>query len=235
MHALEPLSKHATADEAVGAALAPTVILGIALGIASLKERWALARPTVALWTMGILFVSTCGRYGTRAAENQKARATMMSQLQTDSASIRHTRLGFELPHPGEGFAIDSARQEEVDSAAKAKMLVWVFTHETVPRALTLTVVDSLRRGENGFRNFASGVRKALRARASQVTEDTLSWHDGRGEFRAGYVTSDESIRMRCISYRTEPYQIRVVCAMTASLGDDSLAFVREGLRTRTQ
>jgi hypothetical protein len=235
MFALEPLSKHAEHSEVVAAALVPLLILGIALGIASLRERWEPARPRVAAWTMGVLFVSTCGRFASQPAENEKARAATMSQLQIDSMTIRHKGLRFELPHPGAGFNLDSARQAEADSTTKGRMLAWVFTHETVPHALTVMVVDSVRRGEHGFRSFVSGIRKKAREQATQMTEDTLSWHDEQGEFRTAYAMNDERIRLRCISYQSEPFQIRIVCAMTASLEGDSLAFVREGLRARAR
>jgi hypothetical protein len=230
MYALEQLGGHGAVPEAIGASLVPILILGIALGIASLRDRWKPGRPRVAVWTTAVLFVLTCGKFATRPAENQKARAATMSQLQIDSMTIRHEGLGFELPHPGRGFVLDSSRRAEIDTAARG-MLVWIFRHDTPPEGLTITVADSLQGTEVEFRRFGTGVRKAGRNAGARIVEDTLFWGDTMAELRFSYIVDDEARHMRCITSPVRGRPARIVCAITASFGPDSLAFVRRGLR----
>ena len=230
--ALNAVEKYGTqSGEAVGAAMVPLILLGLVLGIASLVRRGERTWQSTgrrSFWAMvGVSFL-TCAPGLNRIVAKQRAR----TGLHVDSITIRHEALGFALPHPGAGFRVDSAEGAAMERRLTHQMLVWVFVHDTVPDVLVLTVVDSLERGEQKFREFAAGVVNGVRGRGGTGTVDTVVWQDSIGEARMAFVAPEGYAgQTRCITSSATDRFMRLVCVQTLSAEGDSLAFVRTGLR----
>jgi hypothetical protein len=228
---LEAMAAGADTAEVIGVALFPSIVLGVVWVLVALRARWDTARPKILFWASAMLLLLHCSKVIGEPVARQKARAEALSSLKADGQWLRHAGLRFELPHPGAGFLLDSNVQAAADSTTQGRLLLWVFTHGSLPYSLTVMVADSVRRREHGFRRFVAGIRRAAQGPAGQLAEDTLEWNGEGGEYRARFLIGEERRALRCIAFKSESYQIRIVCANTASLEGDSLAFVREGLR----
>ena len=233
---LEGMRRHDQGPALLGAAMFPIITLGIVLAIAAATPRgirpWQRA-GRVGFWTTLVLFFMTCSTQVNRVVATQKQRTAAMAGLQIESLSIRHRQFGFAIPHPGRGFAIDSSQQRELDKRLTGRMFGWVLSHDSVPHVLMVNVLDSMPSGEQAVRGFADGIARSARSAGGRIIEDSLSWRDARAELRFSFVGAEGELRRtRCITGATSEQVTRIICVQTMSYDGDSLAFVREGLRS---
>lgn len=226
---------------ALGALALALIVVLIVFAIARRGGRTvtSAARSRMVFWTalglLGFIFLGIIGEVGSAA---QRRVSLVMSDseragLVTDADSIRHALFGFVLPHPGSEFARDSAAQHRIDSllAKEPGMAAWVLTAPERGESVIIQILKTRTVSETVFQGFIKGVRQtATRSPDATVTQDTLVWTGGGGEFLlevrepAGFTLS-----MRCLPHAA-PTGAVIACVSTTGADPEKLAFVRAGL-----
>jgi hypothetical protein len=223
----------------VGAVVADLAIVGIAYGIASVIVKPPRRRRRAAITAfvvVAVMLVADCsGGLSRTAATVGPLSDAERTGLQMTPAGITHPLLGFSAPHPGEGFAEDTAMARVADSAMapqKAVMQVWSFSR-TEPLGVAILQVMTGALDERGFRQFADGMRSRLADPSlTVVLLDSLTWTDDRRElrFKARHPESGGFIGLRCLPTPVGHPRAYIVCAMGTALDSAGVNAFTEGL-----
>jgi len=217
----------------IGAALIAAIIYRIARFFNKTKPASRSAKIT--FWISLVWFVLlllhfvgrvTNPRYISRAAITQQER----QGLQVDADSIRHQSLGFVLPHPGSGFV----RAEDAEQAAmksmgsKPDVMAWIFRDSAQRKVLSIMVTTFLSLDEGKFRQFATGMKKAVPPEV--FASDSVTWNRDRHEYRLALRHPNGMFSSsRCVPRLKDGGEL-IVCAQMVGLDSVGLDSIPNGL-----
>jgi hypothetical protein len=236
-----------SADESIfsafvfGAVIGDLALVGAAYGVAYLIARPPTRRrraTITAVVVLAVMLVSSCAALLSRLpASSGLLTDAERAGLEVTPAGIRHPALGFNAPHPGEAFVLDTGAPakalDSVTAVQRGKIQSWAFSEPGAPGLALLQLMVGPRMDERSFRSFANGMGSRMRDPAvAEVLADTVIWTPERKEFRMTirHAQTDMFLIWRCLPSAPAPARPYVICAMSSAMDTTGLSGFTEGL-----
>ncbi len=219
---------------ALGAAVAPVVLVLVVLGVARFfkRARTRRSRAVFACWASGIFLVGTVSWRGQEQGQRAMTQGER-SGLAFQGETLRHAPLGFSLPRPGPGFDFDATAQAAMnrEMGGTPNVAGWILSNGE-GSVVIVEAVKGTRPTRGGFAEFATGLRESAAAVGAAILVDTLEWAGATPEYRlVARTQNDRYQKMRCLHSGTSRAVPLIVCVATDAPDSTALDSVRAGLR----
>lgn len=155
--------------------------------------------------------------------------------LRLDPDSLRHPLLGFAMPSPGQGYAVNPEAQAVFDQQFRAvpSIAAWALSNDRGTLLLVVSRFPGI--DEAGFGQFAEGFKRGYYdASRGEVTAESIHWTPAAADYRLSVVhSSGVPLGIRCTT-RPAAGTPLVVCAVTVG-SDALLAQALAGLALETR